>query len=48
MTDVWQCDSDVMLTLTLSSKNKNKKKEITNEKRRNKIIRVQYLEFWQI
>ena len=50
VTDVWQCDSDVMLTLTLSLKNKNKinKMKITNEKIKNKIVRVYHLELWQV
>ena len=47
VTDMWLCDSDVMLTLTLSLQNKNERKENNKWEKKNKIVRVYCLEFWQ-
>ena len=44
VTDVWWCDSNVILTLTLSSQNKNKRKGNNKWEKKNKIVRVHYLE----
>jgi len=47
VTDMWLCDSDVMLTLTLSLQDKNKRKENNKWEKKNKIVRVYCHEFWQ-